>query len=340
MATMNAPARQGISLRPDRDATAREWRRAFVSDATVAVLSRMRKTNPDEVRLELRGPVSPMKQSQWTGDSVAALMVLSPDGALAEILDLAVKVDPTGVSQFSFPLAQNAPAVFVEEGYPIPPMQGTFHGLMVGPVRKVALIAALTNELENLSAPVASLVISHLLKISVNDGGLKVMLSADPATAAAPAGILNGVVPLPAGASISEDINALISAIASAGIDTKSIFFVCAPGQASALSMQPWPNFKRKVIEAHTLAPGTVIAVAADGFVVAGEGVPVVDTSKHGVLHMADPAEQISTLGAPATVAAPVVSMFQTDAFALRCIARMTWSAAPGAVAWIADVAW
>ncbi|MDE5461155.1 hypothetical protein [Bradyrhizobium sp. CSS354] len=326
---------------PTRDALASEWRREFVRDATIKTLARMRKTSADEVRLELRSPVSPMKAADFPGDTVAALMTLAPESALAEILALAVKVDLSGVSQFSFPLPGSfSSAVFVEEGFPIPVGQGVFEGLLIGPIRKVAMIGALSNELENYSAPVASVVISHVIKIAVGDGGAKVLLSADAATAAAPAGLLNGVAPLAAGASISDDLTALISAIAGAGIDTKNVAFIAAPEQALALQTQPWPNFKHKVIEAKTLAAGTIIAIAPDGFVVAGEGVPVIETSKSTVLHMAEPAEQIATPGAPATIAAPVVSMFQTDSFALKCIARLTWSAAPGAVAWIDSVAW
>lgn len=204
----------------------------------------------------------------------------------------------------------------------------------------MALIAPLTNELENLSAPVASVVISRLLKVSVSDGGSKVLLSANPATAAAPAGLLHNVAPLAAAASISEDLGALIEAISAAGIDTRTVAFICAPKQALTLQMQAWPNFKHGIIEARTLASGTVIAIAADGFAVAGEGTPVVDACKSAVLHVADPAEMISTVGSPNAVAVPSVSMFQTDCLVLRCVARITWAAAPGAVAWVENAAW
>jgi hypothetical protein len=157
-------------------------------------------------------------------------------------------------------------------------------------------------------------------------------------TPAAPAGLLAGVPPLVAGTSIAADLQALIGAISAAGIDTRSIAFIAAPAQAAALSMQPWPNFDHKVIEVSTLAPGTVIAVAADGFVVAGEGVPDVRISKHGVFHMSDTPTDIGT---GAGVAAPAVSMYQTNSFAPRCIADITWAVAPGAIAWVSGTtAW
>ena len=352
MSTTLTPARQGIPLRPDRDAAARDWVRSFTRASTARVMSVVRRTRaelilqeswPDDSRAEmiLRSAVEPLKVGDYPGGTAAKIMLLASDSTLSEIMDIAVKVDLTGLSQFSFPLPTDfSEAVFVEEGMPIPAAKGAFEGLPIGPIKKVALIAPLTNELENLSAPVASVVISHLLRVSVSDGGAKVLLSANPATAAAPAGLLYNVAPLAAGGSISEDLSALIEAISAAGIDTRSVAFICAPKQALTLQMQPWPNFKHKIIEARTLASGTVIAIAADGFVVAGEGTPVVDASKQAVLHIANPAEMISTAGSPNAVAVPTVSTFQTDSFALRCIARMTWSAAPGAVAWIENVMW
>jgi hypothetical protein len=324
---------------PTRDALAAQWRRGFVDDATVRVLSRLRKTAADEIRLELRSPVAPMKVGDYPGSTVAQLMILADDTALAEILDQAIKIDLTGVSAFSLTWPTNfSQAVFVAEDHPIPAAQGVLASGLIDMPKKLAMLAPITNDLEHYSAPTASVVISRLLKISVGNGGAKVLLSADPATAAAPAGILNGIPPIAAGASVSDDINALISAISAAGINTRSIFFVAAPPQASALSMQPWPNFKRKVIEANVLAPGVIIAIAADGFICGGEGVPVVDVSKGGAFHLADPASQIAPPGGP--ISAPVVSMFQTDSFGLRCVCRITWAYAPGAVAWIQDAAW
>ncbi|WP_453965964.1 hypothetical protein [Bradyrhizobium elkanii] len=326
---------------PSRADLAADWRRSFVNDATVAVLARMRKTSADEIRLELRAPVSPMKAADFPGGTVVKIMTLAPDSAFAEILGLGDKIDLSGVSQFSIASPKSfSEAVFVEEGFPIPPAQGVFEGQLIGPTKKIAMLAPLSNELENLSAPNASVVISRLLRIAVGNGGAKVLLSADPETAAAPAGIRHGVAPLAAGASAADDIKALLVDISANGISTRSVVLIVASDLYAAFETQPWPNFKRRVIEAPTLAPGTAIALAADGFVVSGDGEPVVDTSRSAVLHMADPASQIATPGAPNVVATPAVSMFQTDSFALRCIARVTWSVAPGCVAWIEGATW
>jgi hypothetical protein len=339
MPGMNAPARQGIPLRPDRDAVAREWRRSFVNDATVTVLSRIRKTDAREIEREIRSPVTPIKVGDYPGDVVAKLMLLAPQSAAAKLFGLAIKIDLAGIASFSFPLASSFTAAqFVEEGMPISVGMGTFAGMPLGPVRKVALIGALSNELESASAGIAATIIEYLLKVAVGNGLAKVLFSSDAETAAAPAGLLFGVAPIAAGASASEDLSALTGAISAAGIDTSNTVFVVASKQAMALKTQPWPKFDYTIIEAHTLAPGTVIAIAADGFAVAGEGTPVVDTERHATLHMADPAAQIVAPGGIA--ASPVVSMYQTDSFALKCTARICWSAAPGAVAWIQNATW
>ncbi|MET4478826.1 hypothetical protein [Bradyrhizobium sp. F1.13.3] len=330
-----------IPLRPDVTAAAREWRRSFVDDATVRALARLRRTSVDEVRLELRAPVSPMKVGDFPGGSIAELMALADNTALAEIFDLAHKIDMTGKASFEVVLPSNVTeAVFVEEDAPIPSASGLFTGLAIEPPKKVALLAPITSELEYYSAPAASVVISQLLRIAVGNGLVNVMLGTAAATAAAPAGLLYNVPPLVAGASASEDIKALLAAISAAGISSRSAALIVASDLFAALQTQPWPLFKRKVIETPTLAPGTAIAIAADGFVVTGEGAPVVDTSKSATLHMSEIPAQISTPGTPATIAAPVVSMFQIDSFCLRCVARVNFVAAPGAVAWIQDATW
>lgn len=296
----------------------------------------MRKCSAAEVRLELRSPVSPTKRVDFPGGStITKLILLAPDNAFTDIIGLGDDVELSGVSQLSLssPKLVND-AGFIGEGLPIPPAQGVFDAQVIGPTRKLAMLAPVTTELANLSAPAASGVIKRLLKNSVGNGGAKVLLSADPPTDVSPGGILFGVPPLAAGASASEDIKALVADIAANGISTRSVVLIVASDLFAAFETQPWPNFKRKVIEAPTLAPGTAIALAADGFVVSGEGEPVVDVGRHATLHLANPAEQIGTVGVPGVVAAPAVSMFQIDAFALRAIANVTWSIAPGCVAW------
>jgi hypothetical protein len=167
--------------------------------------------------------------------------------------------------------------------------------------------------LETASAGVASVAIGRALEIAIGDGGAQVMFSANAATDEAPAGLLFGIAPLPRSADIKKDLRALFGEISAAGISTSSVVLIAASAQALSLQMEPWPKFNYRVIEAHTLEEGTVIAVAADAVVMAGEGLPRVETRKQSTLHMSDTPAPIGTPGTPATIAAPTVDTFQSD---------------------------
>ena len=216
----------------------------------------------------------------------------------------------------------------------------------VGPVRKLALLAALSSELENASGGIAEAVINNTLSVAVGRGLDAVLFSANAATESGPAGLLFGVVPIipTAGGGVSamaSDLRNLVSAIAAAGIDTSSVVLVCGASEALALTIAAGPHFSVRVIPSNVIAPGTVIAIATSALVIAGDGGnPQIDTSKQAVLHYADPASQIGTAGAPSLVAEPVISSFQTDTIALRCTAMITWAAAPGSVAVANGTTW
>ena len=329
-------------MRPDRDAVAREWRASFVRDATVTVLSRIRKTSTDEIWREIRAPSTPLKVGDYPGGGVAKVMLLAPKSTIAQLSPLATTVDLVGISSFEFfPSPSNfGVATFIGEGQPIPVRQGAFVGMPVGPVRKLALLAGLSSELELASGGIAeTVIIGHTIEVAVGRGGDGVLLSSNAATADAPAGLLFGAATVGGSADMTKDLCALIASISAAGIDTASVVFVCAPSQALAISLRAGPHFAHRIIEASTLAAGTVVAVATAGLVFAGDGGnPKIDISKQAVLNFADPASQI--VSAAGVVAAPTLSTLQQDLLTLRCIARITWSAAPGSVAVIQNSTW
>ena len=206
----------------------------------------------------------------------------------------------------------------------------------LGPIRKVALIGALSSELENASAGTASTIISHVLKIAVGNGLAKVLFSADAESEAAPAGLMHNLVALPAGPTMSEDLSALVGAISAAGLDPDSVVFIAAAEQAMAIRLAAGPKFNYRVIGAN-IEPGTIIAVCVDGLAVAGTGIPEIDGSRSAVLHMSDAPVNI---GSAEGVAAPSISMFQTNSYAMKCVSRICWSAAPGAVQFVEGTAW
>jgi hypothetical protein len=342
--------------RSERDA---DWKRGFIRAATGIVLSKIRKDagSPEQLvranwpmdrtaaELIVRAPVRPAEVGDYPGGTVAKLMLLAPRSLAAQLLPQAMTVDLKGVTQFSFPLPTiyNA-AQFVAEGVPIAVRQGNFTGMMIGPVKKIALIAGLSNELESASGNIAETIIGYTLDVAVGRGLDTVLLSANAATADAPSGLLNGITPLvpTAGAGVAamvSDLKNLIGAIAANNIDTSSVVFIAAAVEAMAIKLQAGPHFDYPVLASNVLPVGTVIALVTGALVIAGDGaIPQIDTSKQATLHFAEPASPIvSTSG---VVAAPTQSTFQDDTLALRCIARITWSAAPGSVAVVNSVTW
>jgi hypothetical protein len=96
------------------------------------------------------------------------------------------------------------------------------------------------------------------------------------------------------------------------------------------------------VIVSSTQPAATVVLVdAADFMSVSGDD-PRFEVSDQATLHFDDTTPlQIGTVGAPATVAAPARSMFQTDSLALRMILPLNWAMRrTGVIAWIAAVTW
>jgi hypothetical protein len=66
------------------------------------------------------------------------------------------------------------------------------------------------------------------------------------------------------------------------------------------------------------------------------------EVSEQATLHMEDTTPlQISTVGTPNVVAAPVQSMFQTAQIAIRMLADITWAMRrTGMVQWMTGVNW
>ena len=96
------------------------------------------------------------------------------------------------------------------------------------------------------------------------------------------------------------------------------------------------------MIQSCTVPAGTVIAIdAADYISIEGDS-PRFEVSDQAMLHMEDTNPlHIGTAGTPATVAAPVQSMFQTDCIALKMVLPMNWAMArTGVIAWMAAVTW
>jgi HK97 family phage major capsid protein len=240
--------------------------------------------------------------------------------------------------------------------------QGAFTSQALTP-KKMAVITTWTRELSEHSVPA----IEGLLRDGVQEDTAisldSVLLDANPATTVRPAGILNGIsglTPTAGGgfAALTGDIKAISGALLTGTKGNvrnpvwlmnpqqiNSALYVAAPGagvfpyrsEIQAGQLGGWP-----VIDSGTVPLGTVIAIDAADFVAVGGDAPRFEISDQATLHMEDTTPlDIGTPGSPATVAAPVKSMWQTDSLALRLILPCNWTIRrAGVVAWSAGVTW
>ena len=254
---------------------------------------------------------------------------------------------------------------FVGEGAPIPVRQAGFTSQTMVP-KKMAVITTWTREMDEHSVPAIEGLLRNAIQEDTAISIDSVLLDNNAATAVRPAGLRNGVAgltPTPitngAFAALVGDLKALTGAIltATAGHIRKMVF-IMNPMQALSISFIQPPNpgglfpFAAEmnagrlngspVITSGTVPVGTVICMDAADFVSVNGDDPRFEISDQATLHMEDTTPvNIGTAGTPAVVAAPAVSMFQTDSMALRLILPMNWAVRrTGVVAWVAGVTW
>jgi hypothetical protein len=124
--------------------------------------------------------------------------------------------------------------------------------------------------------------------------------------------------------------------------------------EARKLSFFPGPDDRigsvRQLLTDAGIAPipsvnvpaGRLIMIDAADFATAAGDQPEFEASEQAVIHAEDTSPaQISAAGTPNTVAAPVISMFQTASIALRMLLDVTWAMRrTGMVQWVDDVDW
>ncbi len=144
-------------------------------------------------------------------------------------------LDLTGVTTIRIPSLAALPvqAIFVAEGSPAPAVQWGFAPTVVGPARKILLLATVTNELNDATPQTAKAVIGRILADVANRGIDTAAFGSAAADTTKPAGLLYGVVPLTAAAAgldaMAEDLGNLTGAIGAAGINASNAVFVAGP---------------------------------------------------------------------------------------------------------------
>lgn len=250
---------------------------------------------------------------------------------------------------------------FVLEGNPIPVKQGAYTSITFTP-KKMGVISLYTREISEHSTPdIEGLIRDHMeTDTAVTLDGVLVGVAA--ADTAAPAGIRNGVTVTTATAgggfaALTGDIKALMGAVLTiTSGNLRRPIWLMNPAQALSMTMTqnaggdfPFaPEINQNtlrgfpVIVSGNVPTGVVIFMDAADFAVIEAGAPRFSLSDQATVHMDDAPSQISTVGAPNTVAAPVRSMFQTDSIALRMTFDVNWGhlRATPSLAWTSAVTW
>ncbi|MGY8677107.1 hypothetical protein Q2941_04740 [Bradyrhizobium sp. UFLA05-153] len=337
----------------------RSWYRAITADA----LSKLGRGKPETIlksewprderaALIHKAAVSPTSTAQFPPHTIVeTFRSLAPGSAAIKLFNLGLKLDLNSATTVTVPnaVAQAGVPIFVGEGLPAPAVQLSFAGAVVGPARKILILSAVSQELEDANPDNASAIIGKVLSDRSNAAIDKVAFGSQADDGVTPKGLLNGVTPLtptavtgndPLGSALVQDLGNLVGAIGAAGIDPSDTVFVAGPREALILSLRAQAS-SFSVLMTLGLPAKSVMAVAPSAIASGYREAPAIETSKHAAFHAEDTAPlPLVGSGSPAVVAAPQRSMFQTNCIAVRVRAWVAWAAASGGVQWVQNINW
>jgi hypothetical protein len=308
------------------------------------------------VRLLLRSASAPATAATtgWAAELVATAVAdvvasIAPVSAGAALIGMGLQVPFDSATAVRVPgrVVQASDAGgWTGEGLPLRVRRMDLSGPTLA-LCQLGAICVFTNELADHSLRAAQKVASELL----NEAAALLLDSnlfgnAAASTGVSPAGLLNGVVGIPAATgggvnAMVKDVEALIAALAAAGGGANPVF-AAAPGQAAAVRAWAGPQFTYPILASAALAAGTIVAIEAKSFVSGFSATPTFDTNDQTVLHLEDisPA-QIGTVGTPNVVAAPLRSLWQSNCTAVKMILRCAWGMrATGHVQFVSSTTW
>ena len=275
-------------------------------------------------------------------DLVQSITSLS---AGADVIDRGLKLNMDGIAEARVPgrvLNAAAAGQWVVEGAAVPVRALSFTNAAILRPRKLSAISTYSREM------VESSNIEAVVRATLGEAvGLALdaqMFSSIAGDAAKPPGLFAGVTPIAATAgggtnAMFADLGNLFAALA-ANAAGKTAVIIAAMPQAVKLMATIGPKFNFHIIASTALPTGTVAVLEIASFVSGFGSTAEFNTTKVGALHMEDttPADIVSAGG---TVAAPVKSLYQTDAIGLKTRLWATWGLrAAGHAQWIQGVTW
>ena len=350
---MNAP----IPLRPDFAEAQRLERQSWHRVVTASALAALKRSDPADVlksawptdqraALILRAAQNPTSTNDFPAfDKTGLFQSLAPSSAALQLFERGLQLDLAGITTIRIPnFASLPPApIFIGEGKAAPNVHWTFEASVLGPAKKVLILAAVTGELEAATPESASAIVGKILA----DGSGKSIDAVAFGTIAAdddqPAGLLHDVTPIPAAAAgpdaMAEDLGALIGAIGAAGIDTTGAVFVCSPREATIIKAKISQKFDHAVLSTLGLAARTIVCVAPAGLASGYQDAPQIEVSRTSAIHYED-TSPADIVGPDGVLAVPTKSGFQTNLVSIRVRTRAAWAIAVGAGQFITGVNW
>jgi hypothetical protein len=351
---------QPVPLRPDFNAMRSMERRSLVRGLTSLVLSSSPKSriSPEEF---LRGawpddgqaarivkaassPASTTTAGALQLSTVGLFRSLAPASAALALFEKGLSIDLRGLQSVRIPsiTAAMPTVVFVAEGGAAPVIDLTFGSSAVGPVKKMAILAAVSEELETAGPELASTVIGRVLGDATTKALDAAAFGIQAADGITPAGLLHSVTPLTPWAAgpgaMSEDLGGLVGAIAAANIDPTGVVFVASPREAMIIKINASPKFDNLVLSSLAM-PDKSVAAFAPAAVLSGFGdLPAIETSTQATMNYAVPAAELVT--AAGALAAPIYDVFQQGLIAIRLRAYAAWTCVPGGAAVVNGVNW
>lgn len=271
------------------------------------------------------------------------LASLAPASAIAGIMQAGFNADMQSFGEHVLPFRATAPVArpWVPENAAIAVTQYQFQAVTLGPASKVGIIATASREL--IRRAFAEAIFTQMVRDDAAISLDSAYLSTAAAATGSQAGLLNGVTPLPAVSSglspkdqMADDLAALGSAVAAGGFG--AVAFIMSPARAIRVQIKA-PDLQVPVLPSVAVPDHRVIAVDPVSIVHGFGSDPDALWSQEAVIHMDTEPLPISDGG---VTAAPVRSLWQTDAVATRMILDVAFSKRrANAVAFMDDVsAW
>lgn len=196
---------------------------------------------------------------------------------------------------------------------------------------KLMAISCFSGELARRTNGEIERVIETAVRRNLNKLLDRSLVDDQPASSVRPAGLRYGVAAIPAGESMTSDLQALMRSVLDAG--GESIAYICNPLQALSLSLAAG-TLDAPVLASPHVPPGMVLAVDPDSIATIVGAAAVEKSSETSLMLRDDP-------DADLMAGVQVQSMLQTDLVALRVnLTGASWGAVPGRVSWMESVGW